>query len=95
MADSDTERRRKSRAFKIFNLSMLMERRIGKADVMQVQQTGLAIIAEMKGLWQALLDKGIITEAQRQDYLDRGVDSLAHQVESKASEIDVESSGKH
>jgi hypothetical protein len=84
-----SEDRRKARALKIWSAHNLLRQRVGVVGPEEVHIATLSTISEMKGLWQALLDRGLISEAQRQDYLDRGADALVAQCEAKAAQIEV------
>lgn len=90
---SDLEARRKGRQLKIVTAAMTIRRRVGKATAEEAMVATMGTVSEMKGLWQCLLDKGLVTETQRQDYLDRGADELLRQVEGKASELQLEVGG--
>jgi len=83
------EERQKGRAFRIVQIADKIRRHIGRSDVLQVNQTVLACIAEQRALWQLLLDRGFVTEEQRQDYLDRGVTSLEEHVHAKSARVTV------
>lgn len=83
------ESRRKGRAFRIVQVADKITQHVGKPDVHQVNQTVLACIAEQRALWQVLLDRGFVTEGQRQDYLDRGIASLEEHVHAKGAQVSV------
>ena len=46
-----------------------------------------------RGLWAFLVEKGLCTAAQREDYLDRGYNDVLAQVEGKAATIYTEGHG--
>jgi hypothetical protein len=77
----------------LMSAHQLIRQRVGVPTMDEANIAQLATISEMKGLWQAMLDRNLITEAQRQDYLDRGARELLTQIESKAAQIYVEGHG--
>lgn len=85
--------RRKSRQLKAVTAGMLINQRLGHQDtreaVSEIRIATLAAVAEARSVWMFLLDKGLATKAQHQDYLDRGYDSMLAQVQGNASEIMV------
>jgi hypothetical protein len=87
------DERHRARALKIVGAANLIRRRVGNSTPEELQIAQLATISEMKGLWQALLDKALITEEQRQGYLDRGAQELLNQIESHASQIYIQDGG--
>lgn len=88
--------RQRARQMKAVQAGMTIQRQIGVMDphaaVEHVRIAALAAIAETRGMWRFLVERGIATEAQRQDYLDKGYDELLDQVNGKAAEIYVEGS---
>lgn len=91
--------RRRNRQMKAVMAGQLIERRLGALDtreaVEHVRIASLAAIAECRAMWRFLLERGLATEAQREDYLDKGYDEILAQVEGKAAEIYVEGSQGH
>ena len=81
--------RRKARAFKAVMAADKIASRVGRTDVVHVQQTVLAVVAECNAIWKALLDRNLITEDQRQDYLDWGMADLLAKIDGKANEVIV------
>ena len=79
--------RQRARSLKVFIAANKIRERVGVLKVEEAHMATLAGIAEMKGVWQCLLDHGMISEEERQNYLDRGVDALLEQVDSQASKI--------
>lgn len=88
-----SEERRKSRQLKAVTAGLLIVQRLGNQDtreaVSEIRIATLAAVAEARSVWMFLKDKGFATEAQYQDYLDRGYDSMLSQVQGKAAEIMV------
>jgi hypothetical protein len=86
--------RQRARQLKAVTAGMTIQRQIGLMDtrdsVEHVRIAALAAIAETRGMWRFLVERGLATEAQRQDYLDKGYDDLLEQVNGKAAEIYVE-----
>lgn len=81
--------RQQRRALMAFNILSRIVERAGTGSVEHVHIAALTAIADTRGLWRFLLDKGLATEGQHQDYLDKGYEELRAQVEGKASEIYV------
>lgn len=83
--------RRKTRQLKVVSAGMLIAERLGTQDtkqaVTEVRIAALAAVAESRSVWMYLKDRGLATESQYQDYLDKGYDEVLAQVEGKASEI--------
>lgn len=92
MADPYDDRR-KARILRLVGAVMQIRQQKGGATMDEIQIAQAATISEMKGLWQALIDKKLITEAQRQDYLDRGVQELCAQFDAQASQIYIQDGG--
>lgn len=88
MADKYSERRR-TRAMTVHMAAQTIRQRVGKLEVEEAHVATLAVIAEMKGLWQCLLDRQLVNEEQRQTYLDRGAQALLQQVQEQGMQIDV------
>lgn len=87
------EGRRKSRQMKAVAAGMIIARQVGGLDTREclehVRIAALSAIAESRAMWAFLIERGMATEKQRQDYLDKGFDSVLAQVEGKAAEIMV------
>lgn len=83
--------RQRARQMKAVTAGLTIQRQIGMMDtreaVEHVRIAALAAIAETRGMWRFLVERGLATEAQRQDYLDKGYDELLDQVNGKAAEI--------
>lgn len=91
---TDTAARQKARALMAFGiLEAINSRTKGAGAVEHVHIAALTAIAENRALWLFLIDKGLATEEQRQDYLDRGYKQLRDQVEQKASSIYIAEAG--
>ena len=86
--------RQRERQIKAVQAGMTIQRQIGAMDtrdaVEHVRIAALAAIAETRGMWRFLIERGFATEAERQDYLDKGYNDLLDQVNGKAAEIYVE-----
>jgi hypothetical protein len=86
-----SDARRKARQLKVVSAGMLIAERLGNQDtrqaVSEIRIAALAAVAESRAVWAFLKDRGMVTEAQYQDYLDKGYDSVTAQVEGKAAEI--------
>jgi hypothetical protein len=72
----------------------MIQQRIGALDtreaVEHVRIASIGAIAECRALWRFMIERGIATEAQREDYLDAGYAEVLAQVDGKAQEIYVE-----
>ena len=97
MTEFELEQRRASRQLKCFSAAQL-ERKIKglpepkpHTDAMrieEVRQAALSGLAESRAALQALIAKGIITEDERQDFLDWGYDSILAQLSAgRASRV--------
>lgn len=88
--------RRKARQMKAVSAGMLIADRLGPGgqSVGEVRIAALGAIAEARAVWAFLIERGMATEAQRQDYLDKGYDSVLNQVQGKAAEIMVHDAGR-
>lgn len=85
--------RRHARQMKAVQAGMAIARQVGGLDVREsvehVRIAALSSIAESRAVWAFLLERGIATEKQHQDYLDKGFDSVLAQIEGKAAEVMV------
>lgn len=88
-----SEQRRRARQVMVVSACMTMEAKLGdqspKQAASEIRIAAISAIAEVRSVWEFLLAKGLATEAQRQDALDRAYTGLLAQVESKGMEIDV------
>lgn len=86
--------RRHARQMKAVMAGQLIQRRLGAIDtreaVEHVRIASLAAIAECRAMWRFMIERGLATDAQREDYLDKGYDEVLAQIEGKAAEIYVE-----
>lgn len=86
--------RRKARQMKAVMAGMKIRERLGAIDtreaVEHVRIAALASVAECRALWRFMLERGIATQAEYEDYLDKGYDDVLAQVDGKAAEIYVE-----
>jgi len=91
------EGRRKTRQMKAVMAGMTIQKRLGAMEsreaVEHVRIASIAAIAECRALWAFLVERGIATEEQREDYLDKGYDSVLTQIDDKAAELYVEGHG--
>jgi hypothetical protein len=91
--------RRRNRQMKAVMAGMKIRERLGSIDtrdsVEHVRIASLAAISETRALWRFMIERGFATEAQREDYLDKGYDEVLAQVEGKAAEIYVEGAQGH
>lgn len=89
--------RRAARAMKAVMAQRLIVERLGpmtsSARVEEVRIACLGAVAEVRGIWDFLIARGLATEAQHQDFLDRGYDSMLQQVQGAASKIFVHDAG--
>lgn len=91
--------RRRARQLKAVMAGQLIQSRLGAIDtreaVEHVRIASLAAIAETRALWRFMIERGLATDAQREDYLDAGYTEVLDQIQGKASEIYVEGSTGH
>lgn len=97
MTEFELEQRRASRQLKCFSAGQLVRKIMGLPDprpgtdaarIEEVRQAALSGLAESRAALQALLAKGIITEEERQDFLDWGYDSILAQLHAgRASKV--------
>ncbi len=85
-----TKERETARAMKVFGALSDLNRRVGQPTASIAQITALSALAELKGVWLLLEDKGLVTPARVQDYLDRGVEALLKQMEERLNRIVVD-----
>lgn len=92
---SDLERR-KARQMKAVIAAAKVKDMQGGLDVDQnmdhVRIAALGAVAECRGLWAFLIARGLATEKQRQDFLDRGYDDMLAQIDSAASAVLLDTS---
>jgi hypothetical protein len=85
MALRDDAERRRSRMMKCAHAAMQIAQRSGGLSAIdraeEIRVAALAAIAETRSLWFFLIERGMATEAQRQDYLDKGYDDMLRQVD--------------
>jgi hypothetical protein len=89
--------RRKARQMKAVVAAMKIAQMQGGLDVTENMQhiriAALGSLAETRGLWQFLIDRGMATEKQRQDYLDKGYDQMLAQIDSAAGAVMLQTPG--
>lgn len=85
-----TAEREPSRALRVFNIFDTMAKRLGQPTPMVNQMAALSALAECKAIWMCLKEKGLVTDAQIQAYLDRGVDALAEQTDQRLGRVMVD-----
>ena len=80
------EARRLQRAQKIVHAGNLIASALGREPAgIEAMQTCLINIAETAALWHALMDKGLVTENTRQDYLDGAVEDLLRKTKERTN----------
>jgi hypothetical protein len=88
-----SEARRKARQLKVVCAGMKIQERLGaigtREAVEHVRIAALASIAECNALWLFLKERGLATEEQYQDYLDKGYEGVLAKVDGKAAELMV------
>ena len=95
MANGPTARpaleRRASRQAMVANAAFTLSERTGSLTDRQLLNEMLVVAlssqAECRGVWAALMAKGIITEAQRQDFLDAGYMDLMKQIQGQSIKV--------
>lgn len=89
--------RRKVRQLRIVSgAATLAQRSVATGDRQLIEECRIVCLSAEAGnraLWLFLKAKGLVTEAQRQDWLDAGVLDLLNQIEGKATEV-MPSDGK-
>lgn len=90
--------RRKVRQLQIVAGAMKIAQRSPATDLRQLCEemrvVCLSAEAGNRALWLFMLAKGFVTEAERQDWLDRGVMDLLDQIEGKSAELTQVIEGK-
>lgn len=66
-----------------------MIRQAGGVDIGAMQVLVLSMSAEVNALWGALIESGMMTPSNRQDYMDQAVENLCKRVNEQASKIMV------
>lgn len=88
-----SEMRRKARQMKLVSAGMLVARKCEGLDtreaVEHVRIAAMAAIAECRGMWAFLVERGIATQGEREDYLDKGYELMLAQVEQRTSDVMV------
>jgi len=89
--------RRKSRQMRIISgAAMLAQRSLATGNRQLIEECRIVCLSAEAGnraLWLFMKAKGLVTEDERQDWLDRGVLDLLDQIEGKAAEV-MTSDGK-
>jgi hypothetical protein len=92
-----SEQRRAGRQMKIVMAGRKINQMLGprtSADrIEDIRVAALGAVAEARAVMMALVAKGILTEAEREDFLDMGYTSVLDQVSNAAGKIFVESGG--
>lgn len=65
----------------------------GAPQIEHLLLAGFSGAAECRGLWAFLIERGLATEAQHQDYLDKGWREFLDQQENQAAKIFVTEAG--
>lgn len=85
------DERRKTRQMQLCAGAMMLAQRTQATDMRQlieeIRIVCLSAEAGNRALWLFMKEKGFVTEAQRQDFLDKGVMDLLAQIEGKATEV--------
>jgi hypothetical protein len=91
--------RRKARQMKAVTAGMLIQQRMGGGNpddrIAETRIAALAAVAECRALWRFMRERGLATEQQYEDYLDKGYDEVLAQVESAATDILVHDGKKN
>lgn len=86
--------RRRARQQRVAVAGMTLARRLATLDTRQavdeVRIGLIAAIAETRAMWRFMIERGLATDAEREDYLDKGYQEVLDQIEGKAGEIFVE-----
>lgn len=90
MSTEDRARRRAQWAF--LGLTKWRQQH-GVPQLEHVLLAAFSGVAECRGLWAFLIEKGLATEAEHQDYLDKGWKIFLEQQEQQASKIYVAEGG--
>ena len=88
-----TQDRENARAFKVYSALERIVARAGAPSAGTAQISALSALAEVKAVWICLEEKGFVTPAAVQTYLDRGVDQLLKQVDERLGRISVDVAG--
>lgn len=90
--------RRQARQLMAFEAAMTIRKSVGALniheDIDTVRVATLGAIAETRALFTCLIHKGLITQAEYEDYLDAGYRLLLDQVNGKANQIFVTEPGR-
>lgn len=93
------EGRRRARQLKAVMAAQTIAQRLGpgtaKDRVEEIRIACLSAVAEARSVWDFLLSKRIATEAEHQDFLDRGFESVLAQVQGRAAEILTDAGTPH
>lgn len=90
---SEASERPKRRANWAFLALNRWRQQHGVPQIEHMLLAGFAGAAETRGLWAFLIERGLATEEQHQDYLDKGWRLFLDQQESQASKIHVVEGG--
>ena len=66
----------------------------GGVDIGAMQVLVLSMSAEVNALWGALIESGMMTPSNRQDYMDQAVENLCKRVNEQARKIMVPGSAR-
>jgi len=92
MSEQNTDRRA-ARMHKAVMAGMMIQQKLGGIDVREsiehVRIASLASLAECRGLWRFLIERGLASEAQYQDYMDKGYAEVLAQIEAAATQVYV------
>lgn len=79
--------RRQERIQKIVAATTFLVERAGPPNAIMLQQGLLAILGELEAMWMAMIGRGLITNDDKQDLLDWGVQEIFNRSASQAREI--------
>jgi hypothetical protein len=89
--------RKRARQLQLATAAMTLKERFkglpGSDPLFELLTVALGAEAATRGVMHALVAKGLITERERQDFLDAGVRDLCDQVHSQGQKIDVVEAG--
>jgi hypothetical protein len=92
-----SEQRRSARQMKAVmaarKINQMLGPRSSRDAVEDIRVASIGAVAEARAVMQAMIAKGLISEAEREDFLDAGYTSVLDQVSNAAGKIFVESAG--
>lgn len=91
---SEIEARAKRRALMAFNSLTKWRQQNGAPQLEHLLLAAFSGAAEVRGLWAFMIERGLATEAQHQDYLDKGWQLFLDQMTSHGSKIQIATAGR-